>query len=72
MNASFNQFLAGISDAARRLFPPLALLACGLALTGCAPGIQFRSGDTAGAGEAAPPTELITDTLIANERRQHR
>jgi polysaccharide export outer membrane protein len=73
MNASFNQFLSGINDVARRLFAPLVvLLACSLALTGCAPGIHFRSGDTAGADEAAPPTELITDTLIASERRQHR
>lgn len=73
MNASITQFLQAMGNAARHLLAPQALLlGFGLALSGCAPGIHFRSGDTAGADEAAPPTELITDALIASERRQHR
>lgn len=41
-----------------------------LLLSGCASGIQFQ-GD-AGEAEAAPPTELITEKLIAAERAQQR
>jgi polysaccharide export outer membrane protein len=51
----------------------LALLfSLGLALPGCAPGVHFRSGDTGGTGEPAPPTEMITESLIASERQQYR
>jgi polysaccharide export outer membrane protein len=41
------------------------------ALAGCAPAIHFRSQDGAGAEEKAPPTEMITEKLIASERQQH-
>jgi polysaccharide export outer membrane protein len=40
-------------------------------LTGCAPTIHFRSQERAGADEPAPPTEMITEQLIATERQQH-
>jgi len=59
---------------ARHLAPlPVLCLAFGLVLAGCsAPGIHFRSGTNAGADEPAPPTELITETLLASERQQNR
>jgi polysaccharide export outer membrane protein len=73
MNASTKQFLLRIAGALRALVAVSAVgLTLGLALPGCAPGIHFRSGDTAGGDEAAPPTELITESLIASERRTHR
>lgn len=51
----------------------LVLAIMGLALTaGCATGIQFRSEDGNGAVEPAPPTELITEQLIATEKREVR
>lgn len=38
-------------------------------LAGCATGLQFRSHDSkAGSAEAPPPTEMITERLIAAER----
>jgi polysaccharide export outer membrane protein len=40
-----------------------------LALTGCATGLQFGNGGKDGGPSDAPPTELITDTLIETERR---
>jgi polysaccharide export outer membrane protein len=43
-----------------------------LTLAGCAPSIQFRSPEGGGAEEPAPPTEMITEKLIAAERQQHR
>ena len=55
-------------------FSALALPRCcaaivALALAGCASGIQFGAPDAnAGAGEAAPPTEMITEQLIAAEK----
>jgi len=48
------------------------LFSLGLALPGCAPGVHFRSGDKGGAAEAVPPTEMITESLIASERQQYR
>jgi len=73
MNASTKQFLLRIAQALRALAAVSVVgLTLGLALPGCAPGIHFRSGDTAGGDEAAPPTELITESLIASERRTHR
>jgi len=41
-------------------------------LAGCASGIQFRSQQNAGVDERPPPTELITEQLIASERQQYR
>ena len=51
-----------------------ALLAalCAALLAGCATGIQFHAQDRTGADEPAPPTEMITETLIAAERQQNR
>lgn len=74
MNASNKKFLTRIGSAAGAfVMVPAVLLAFGMGLAGCgAPGIHFRSGDTPGADEAAPPTELITETLLASERRQNR
>jgi polysaccharide export outer membrane protein len=43
----------------------------GCLLPGCAPAIHFRSPDHAGV-DRAPPTEMITEQLIAEERQQHR
>ncbi|MDB5793368.1 MAG: hypothetical protein JWQ80_3392 [Massilia sp.] len=43
--------------------------ACALAVAGCATGLQFRSQDSSGAAESAPPTELITERLIAAEKQ---
>jgi polysaccharide export outer membrane protein len=48
----------------------LAWLLAGL-LAGCAPTIHFRSQDHAETDEPAPPTEMITEHLIAAERQQH-
>lgn len=64
MNASNTQFLARVRTVV--LAPAVAL-----ALAGCAPSIHFRSQDQAGADEPAPPTEMITEKLIAAERQQH-
>jgi len=73
MNASNKKFLQWKRAAVRALALIAALaMAPGLLLTGCASGIQFRSGDHAGADEPAPPTELITESLIVNERQQTR
>jgi polysaccharide export outer membrane protein len=65
MNASNTQFLARACA---------AVLAGSFALTlaGCAPSMHFRSQDRTGADEPAPPTEMITEKLIAAERQQHR
>jgi polysaccharide export outer membrane protein len=65
MKASKTQFLARARAAV--LAPALALV-----LAGCASPIHFRSQGQAGADEPAPPTEMITDKLIAAERQQHR
>jgi len=74
MNASNKKFLTRMGSAVGAfVMAPAVLLAFGMGLAGCgAPGIHFRSGDTPGADEAAPPTELITETLLASERRQNR
>ena len=77
MKASTKQFLTRSGGVFRvfglRFGLSLALgLALGLGLSGCAPGIHFRSGDSAAADEPAPPTELITETLINSERQQRR
>jgi polysaccharide export outer membrane protein len=39
-----------------------------LALAGCATGLQFSSQDSSGTAEPAPPTEMITERLIAVEK----
>jgi polysaccharide export outer membrane protein len=68
MTTSKKKFLIWIGGARA-----LALLfSLGLALPGCAPGVHFRSSDTGGTGEPAPPTEMITESLIASERQQYR
>jgi polysaccharide export outer membrane protein len=43
--------------------------ACVLALAGCTTGLQFRSENSAGAAEKPPPTEMITESLIAAEKQ---
>ena len=74
MNASIKKFLTRMSSVVRAaVMVPALSLAFGLTLAGCsAPGIHFRSGTNAGADEPAPPTELITESLLASERRQNR
>jgi len=70
MNASTKQFLLGINDVRQWCARTLGLvlgLAALAAMSGCAPGLHFRSSDQAGADEKAPPTELITEQLIARE-----
>lgn len=47
----------------------LIAAACSLALAGCTTGLQFRSQDSAGAAEPPPPTEMITERLIAAEKQ---
>ena len=64
MNASNTQFLA-------RVLGLVLVSAFVLVLAGCAPSIHFRSQDQSGADEPAPPTEMITEKLIAAERQQH-
>lgn len=39
-----------------------------LLLAGCATGLQFRAQDSKGSAEPAPPTEMITEQLIAAEK----
>jgi len=65
MNASYTQFLA-------RACAAVLAGSFALVLAGCAPSIHFRSHDRTGADEPAPPTEMITESLIAAERQQHR
>lgn len=74
MNASTKKFLTRVGCAIRAfVMVPAMLLAVGLGLAGCgAPGIHFRSGTSADADEPAPPTELITESLLASERSQNR
>ena len=43
--------------------------ACALALAGCATGLQFRSETVGGTAEPPPPTEMITERLIAAEKQ---
>jgi len=69
MNASNTQFLARVLSFVLASAFALAFV---LVLAGCAPTIHFRSQDQAGADEPAPPTEMITEKLIAAERQQHR
>jgi len=69
MNASNTQFLARVLSF---VLASAFVLAFVLGLAGCAPTIHFRSQDQAGTDEPAPPTEMITEKLIATERQQHR
>ena len=64
MKPSTTQFL--------RLVAAIALAwLCSGVLAGCAPTIHFRSQERAGADEPAPPTEMITEQLVATERQRH-
>ena len=45
------------------------VVASALALAGCATGPQFRSGDGTAAADPPPPTEMITEQLIAAEKQ---
>lgn len=47
----------------------LIVVASALALAGCATGLQFRSDSGNAAGEPPPPTEMITEQLIAAEKQ---
>jgi polysaccharide export outer membrane protein len=59
-------------DRHRMLVPVLLMPVLSAALlAGCATGIQFHTQDRAGADEPAPPTEMITEGLIAAERQQN-
>ena len=84
MHASITQFLrrsrvaAPVRAGARAWVSPLlagAMLVLpwliGGLLAGCAPAIHFRSPDHSGADDPAPPTEMITEQLIAEERQRH-
>jgi polysaccharide export outer membrane protein len=64
MKASTTQFLKGTCGIA------LALAAC-FSLPGCAPPIQFHDAQGSGDDQPPPPTEMITEKLIAAERMQH-
>jgi polysaccharide export outer membrane protein len=69
---SITKFLKTSCAAARTWGAALAGLLClGMLLGACASGIQFRSQDSAGKDEPAPPTEMITEKLLAGERQQH-
>ena len=50
------------------LWQRCGLLACALALVGCATGLQFRGDDSKTAADRPPPTEMITEGLIAAEK----
>jgi polysaccharide export outer membrane protein len=77
MNASTTQLHATSSflplSRSLRLRPAagllVALLISPCALSGCASGPQFRDDKGAGGEEAAPPTEMITEQLIATEKQ---
>jgi len=65
MKASTTQFLKGTCGAA------FAVAVC-LVIAGCTPPIHFHDAQKAGDEQAAPPTEMITEKLIAAERTEHR
>jgi polysaccharide export outer membrane protein len=46
----------------------LAALVSALLLAGCTTGLQFHSEDSKGRADAPPPTEMITEQLIATEK----
>jgi polysaccharide export outer membrane protein len=77
MYDSITQFLTRSCSktlpAARARAPVLALSwLFAVLLAGCASGIQFHSQQNARAEEPPPPTEIITEQLIATERQQNR
>jgi len=47
----------------------LAAVATAFLLAGCTTGMQFHAQDSKGNAEPAPPTEMITEELIAAEKR---
>jgi len=47
----------------------LVAVATAFLLAGCTTGLQFHAQDSKGNAEPAPPTEMITEELIAAERR---
>jgi polysaccharide export outer membrane protein len=71
MDASYTQFHSRTPVTLRTLAAAL-LLPLMLTIAGCASGLQFRSASGGGADEKAPPTEMITESLITQERQQHR
>jgi polysaccharide export outer membrane protein len=84
MHASITQFLRRahrVAPVRTRAHARASLLLAGAVLVlpwllggllaGCAPAIHFRSPDHVGADDPAPPTEMITEQLIAEERQQH-
>ena len=81
MHASITQFLtrscrttrlSAPATALSRTPPWLCALLFSVLLAGCASGIQFRSQQNASVDEPPPPTEMITEQLIAAERQQYR
>ena len=69
MYASKTQFVLRLRSAMPAFAVAIVLLAA-TALGGCVTGIEFQ--ESAGASEPPPPTELITEKLIATERAQRR
>ena len=69
MYASKTQFVLRLRSAMPAFAVAIVLLAA-IALGGCVTGIEFQ--ESAGASEPPPPTELITEKLIATERAQRR
>jgi len=69
MYASKTQFVLRLRSAMPAFAVAIVLLAA-TALGGCVTGIEFQ--ESAGASEPPPPTELITEKLIATERTQRR
>src|SRR5689334_5309860 len=47
----------------------LAAVATAFLLAGCTTGMQFHAQDSKGNAEPAPPTEMMTEELIAAEKR---
>ena len=81
MHASIKQFptrscrttrLSALLPALPRSPSWLCALLFSTLLAGCASGIQFRSQQNASVEERSPPTEMITEQLIAAERQQYR
>jgi len=81
MHASITQFLTRPCRTTRlsahapglpRILSWLCALLFSALQAGCASGIQFRSQQNASVDERPPPTEMITEQLIAAERQQYR
>ncbi|WP_229217457.1 polysaccharide biosynthesis/export family protein [Massilia forsythiae] len=70
MDASNKQFLLRMTGARSLAAAFLPIMPILFVVAGCASGLQFRDEGGSNA-DPAPPTELITERLISNERQEH-